>query len=99
MEGVTNCILKSWGDICVALFSPNMPNTLSSILRTSGKKTKTTKKTLEKTKRLNPGTSQRRNRSPRRKKSANKQKHPILIICQITGLPRCVAPETWTRLE
>lgn len=75
MEGVTNCILKSWGDICVAVSSPNMPNTLSSILRTSGEKKKSTEKTLEKTKRLNPGTSQRRNLSPRRKKKVQTNKN------------------------
>lgn len=98
----TAWILKSQGDSWVVVCLPNMPDTLSSILSTSG----TTRK--KENPRENPKDwiltlakggpcllEEKQNKT-----KSNKQNHyPVLVICQYTVSHPCISPEIWTKLE
>lgn len=94
----TAWILKSQGDSWVVVCLPNVPDTLSSILSTSGTTTK------KENRRENPkdwilvlvrsGTCLPEEKQNKTK--LNKQKHyPFLVICQYTVSCPCISPEIW----
>lgn len=98
----TAWILKSQGDHWVVVCLPNMPDTLNSILSTSGTTTK------KENPRENPkdwilalvrsGTCLPEEKQNKTK--SNKQKHyPFLVICQYTMSYPCISPEIWSKLE